>query len=201
MGATLFLGQSAVYIDTLDKNSEKYANDVTHFPVESGESVTDDIINKNPQIDIVGYVSAYPIVFMGGLSRTSIKVWDSIKAGHIVEKKYSSPNDAKQLLIQFWEMQKPIGITINDENFQNAAIKQLHFNYDKDTGDSLLVTLSLELIKIVKSKTTIVPQNISDSKVRDDMSKKKDLGVKPTKPTSFLYDAGKEVKDRLKAAL
>ncbi|QGP57358.1 hypothetical protein PsalMR5_04877 (plasmid) [Piscirickettsia salmonis] len=187
MGATLFLDKTTVYIDTVDKESKKYTNDVTHFPVESGASITDDIINKNPQINLVGYVSAYPIVFMSSLSPYSINMWDSLKSGSVVTQQYTSPNDAEQILTDFWELGTPISATIKNQLFENLAIKQLQFNADSSTGDSLHVTLSLERIKIVTSKTTAVPDNITDPKTKDDASKNTDLGTKPTQPASKSY--------------
>ncbi|RNC77338.1 hypothetical protein DA717_10825 [Piscirickettsiaceae bacterium NZ-RLO2] len=181
MGATLFLEQTAVYIDTVESETENYRNDVTEFPVEDGMAITDDIINKNVEIEIKGVVSGSPLVFLASLSPYSIKVWDSIKSGSVVTQQYTSPADAKQLLTNFWESRKTLTLTLDDELFSNAAIAHLTFKSDADTGDTLAVEIKLKIIKTVVTKTTTVPSNISDEKVKDDSTPKSDIGNVPTK--------------------
>lgn len=197
MGATLLLGKKSVYIDFIDSKHKKYRNKVTKFPVEDGSPITDDIINENPVINIKGIVSASPITFLSSLAPYSIDITSSLKKGEVVTHKYTSPQDAEKILADFCESRKTITLAIDDEQkVHNAAIADLDIKSDSDTGDSLFVELKLEIIKKVVSKTTTVPENIADQKVKDDHSKKGDLGnvaAKPVDPGTPEYQFAKKV--------
>ncbi|ODN41181.1 phage baseplate protein [Piscirickettsia litoralis] len=194
MGATLLLDKKSIYIDFLDSKHKKYRNKVTKFPVEDGSPITDDIINENPVINIKGIVSASPITFLSSLAPYSIDITSSLKKGEVVTHKYTSPQDAEKILVDFWESRKTVTLAINNEQkVHNAAIADLDIKSDSETGDSLFVELKLEIIKKVVSKTTTVPDNIADQKTKDDNSKKADLGhvaAKPVEKGTFEYQLG-----------
>lgn len=54
-------------LDAMLSERQKYGNDITNFPIESGSSISDHVIQAPEEVEIEGFVTNTPVEFLSGL--------------------------------------------------------------------------------------------------------------------------------------
>jgi len=144
--------------------------EVTKHPVEQGADITDHVRVLPRTITIQGWVSNNPIQFAA--SQRTGPAPRSIVA------------DAYQALEQIMDAKTPVRVVTDLRNFDDMILANIDASRDKDTGQILDATITLEQI-IIATTETVEPPN----PVKKQRAKKKKEGKKVAKETTAPQDS------------
>ena len=114
--------------------------EVTEYPVESGAVITDHTQLKPVTLELEFVVSDTPIG----------KVASERAAGVVPS------SEARQKLEDLWRARKPVTVITGTRTYENMVLTSLRFPRDKDTGDALRGSASLQQLTIVEVRRTSV---------------------------------------------
>lgn len=159
-GGTSDANRTVFVFDALTNKEVEWNNDITKHPVESGSDITDNVVNKNDTISVVGYISNTPVEGM----------IDSISQNREVEEAGNRVQQAYDLFKELRQSKRPFTIVTELDTYPNCLISSLAFPEEggKSNLDVLEVKMELEQVRIVSAEgifvSNVAPAQKDDSK-------------------------------------
>lgn len=139
-----------VYFDAVMKRTENNSAKVTRHSVESGFKISDNRAIENLKLSLDCVIS---------------------DANNSILNKFvnvtSDSASAKRYLKEIFNDRKLVSIVTHDESFDSLVITSLDFNKDSPTRGELKFSLRLEEIRVVSSRTALVPAASVDKSVKN----------------------------------
>lgn len=142
-------------LDATLSERHAYANDITSFPIESGSSISDHVIQMPEEVEIEGFVTNTPIEFMSGLRSGRV---DNVASAYLVLLDiagYKYPNEIyyKNKLEKISDSDSKgyelIDILTSLRLYDNMGLIRLDIPRDAKTGDVVKFTASFRRVKLV----------------------------------------------------
>lgn len=131
--------------------SERYSRqkEITAHPVEDGADVTDHQRTRPTSIEIHGWVSDTPIIFLA-----SLRAQPSVSGGD----PRTRAADAWRELNRIMDAEQSVKVITELGEFDNMALSSIDVSRDKDTGRILDARISLTEIIVATTETVALPQ-------------------------------------------
>lgn len=173
-------------LDAMINERQKYANNVTTFPIEDGSIISDHVIRMPEEVEIEGFVTNTPIEYIQGL-RTSADD-DRVLNAYLMLLEiagYAFPNQAYRFnkLETISETEQPndfqlIDILTSLRIYTSMALVNLDIPRDAKTGDTIKFTASFRRVNITKTnEVQRNPDKISENNPSADRAKKQDANT------------------------
>jgi hypothetical protein len=178
-------------LDAMLTERQSFANDVTNFPIESGSSISDHVIQAPEEVEVEGFVTNTPIEFISGL-RSGQE--DRVLNAYLMLLEiagYKSPGKAyrfnKLETVAEDEQYRPefklVEILTGLRLYTDMALIKLDIPRDAKTGDTIKFTALFRKVNTVE--LTNVPR------IPDKVSEKNPSADRTKKQTPEAKDAGK----------
>lgn len=184
---------SVLTVDVIDNEAHDWQNEVTSYPVEGLEDVTDNIKPKPDELTVSCFISNTPVQ---GLIDQVSNFADRFLNGR------QRTRDAFNQLQALRKLRIPVTVTTRYRVYTNAAITGITITRKPEDGESLTFDLRFKVIDVVKTQTTKVPAGLGkqdDGATKKRAAVKKDAG-KSNGKTVAPANAPKPVKVSLAAA-
>jgi len=156
-------------VDCVTSEGHDYSSDVTQFPVESGATVTDNILNKPKSLQIDGFISNTPL-----------------------DETQADPENGINLFRQLMEIRNnkiPVSVSTKFGHYKKMVMSSVSLPVDAATGETVRFSATFTEIITVDSLYTTLP-NIRENKKPLAQSKKnkarQPVAAKKEKPSSGL---------------
>lgn len=187
---TILTGQSKkgkiglLELDARISEEAKYSSEVTRFPVESGNFISDHYIKKPIQYNITGFISNDPVKILDMKNSSPVKNKSIIERFILDKKDKTRIEIAKNYLLELHESGSLIDIISGIEVYTNMIITSLNIPRSKTTGNAL--RFSAVFTKVKKVESEVFEGNISDLDGRAENAEEqaqttKEKGVQSTK--------------------
>ena len=113
--------------------------DVPEYPVEDGFTTSDNVNIKATVLTVVAIIANNPVTWASRHGSSSNRV-----------------GEIKRQLKKLFTTKQPVTYVSNGETWENVAVQGLKFPDDKESGDSIKVTLTLKQITITEKQTALV---------------------------------------------
>jgi hypothetical protein len=130
-----------VDVDAFIRESHRMTAEVTEYPVEEGDEISDHVIQKPNELDVDGII---------GTNNLFIPV--------PLPSDFTRAYDGYQDLLAAKEAGEPISVVTGLTVYDQMIIVDFTIDRDKDNGRSLEFKMSLKHVKIVQSQTTTMPK-------------------------------------------
>lgn len=183
-------GGTPLSVDLVLSEDYSYPSDITQYPVESGSTMSDHILNKAFTITVQPFVTQNPIYISNGEDKTTAAaqaVW--AQAVQNAYKTLKALRAARQL----------VTLITGLDRFPNMALADLRFNRDRKTTNVLIFTAKFQEFNITNSQTIQMP-NMRSGKIADkanvsDAGKQTPQTVQP--PSTIALSLTNAVRDML----
>lgn len=135
--------------DSVQSVETEWPLEVTAYPVETGDYVSDHVQEKNEQYTLTGWVTNSPFVKYGA----NMIGYDSLGSNdviHFVARTYQ----AVQILRDIKEAKQPVTFVNEFEVLTDVILKNVSFSMTSVTADCLAFKLSLEKVRFATAQTT-----------------------------------------------
>lgn len=177
--ASIFSRDSTVFLELDATISEEvvYSNVITRYPVENGSSISDNINDLPIRFNMRGFVTNSPISIIDIIDSKleTIRNLPQIFSGEFPNKR---TQNAKNILVNLRNSKQPFDITSGYDKFTNMFFETLAFPRDRQTGDALYFTATLQNVETVQTEFVSVP--LIDEEYEDLVDTKKDIGSQAT---------------------
>lgn len=156
-------GSTVISVDCTMSESHSRSSPPSEFPIESGLSISDNILVKPFELEINGIVSDTPLSLQNALITSAVSAIlppiGVIAAGvgsaiYSALQKSKSPSVAAfGQLLQLQDSKKPFDVLTSLRRYENMFIKDLKVPRDANTGQILNFTLTLVQLIIVAPQT------------------------------------------------
>lgn len=181
------LAADAIELDTTLTESYAGGATVTDHPVEEGSDITDHV-RRNPEtVDITGWVSNYPIVFLRSISTPGAAVGaQPVLPG---TNRFRRAEAAFEFLRGIKDAGLTVDVITTLRTYENFAITSLTVSRDKDSRNILDLGLSLREVQVAITEQVEAPE------VEDPSRKgRTDRGRKPkTEPPAPAAESGSQL--------
>jgi hypothetical protein len=136
-------------LDAVTAESHAHAAQVTEFPIESGASINDHVIQKPDAVKLSGIVTNTPLPSNLG--------WDvrSFVAGGIARTFGRRASDAYWALLELKEAGTPVSLRTDLRDYMEMVLTSI--NVPREHGDALFAELSFQKVSRVGTRTVPVP--------------------------------------------
>ena len=139
-------GIGEIKFDIIVTEDHVHASSVSIHPIEDGSEIADHIQNQMEAGNMTGIISNF-----------------SLNAGPIVSNR---AQDAYDALVSLWEERNLVTIYTVLHVYENVAIANMPVARDADSGESLTVQISFQVVKKVKLQEiqldlTVKPKNLN----------------------------------------
>lgn len=121
---------AGIFLDATLNEDHNYISRVTQFPIESGEIISDHIINEPETLSLSGIVSDSPLLFLSSFNRST---------------------DAFNRLVRIHELKERITVVTGIKVYENMVMTSLSVPRNAESGQSL--AFSMEFQKILLDST------------------------------------------------
>lgn len=167
-------GLAALSVDTVDDETHTWDNDVSQYPVEGLEDISDNIKSKPDELRVRCFVSNTPV---HGLIDEVMNFADRFLNGR------KRTQEAFNQLLALRALRVPVTVATRYRVYENVAITNVQIIREPTAGESLVFDVSFREINIVKAQTGNVPAGLGAPGKQSDNSAKKRAATK--------VDAGK----------
>lgn len=144
-----------IKIDLLEETELEYSSDVTEFPVETGFTISDHIINKQPVLRLDVMFTPTPVTWE----------LDGDPSTHL--------SDVVRELERIRDQREPISVRTHKRFYENMVLVNIPIKRRIRDGISLRMRLEFKKIAIVTTNTAEVPKEYAEQekKVQAQMGK------------------------------
>lgn len=131
-------------VDCVPSEGHDYTSDVTQFPVESGATITDNILNKPKSLQIEGFISNTPL-----------------------DESQNDPNNGLNLFGQLMEIRNnktKVSVSTKFGHYKNMVMSSVSLPVDASTGETVRFSATFTEIITVDSLYTTLPNIRQDKK-------------------------------------
>lgn len=195
-------------LDAMISERQRFSNDVTNFPIESGSSISDHVIQAPEEVEIEGFVTNTPIEFLSGLrSGSEDRVLNAYlmlldMAGYKYPGKAYRFNELEVIAEdeQYRPEYKLVDILTGLRLYTDMVLVDLTIPRDAKTGDTIHFTAtfrkvtSVELANILREPDKIAETNPNADRTKKQGADKKDAG----KSGSKLESTADKITDKIR---
>lgn len=135
---------AGIEFDALISESRTYEATVPEYAVESGVSVSDDIILGSEKLDMTLYLTDTPVT------------WRSHAASGRVES-------VIQQLEELYYSKSPVTVVTSEKTFTSMAITSISISKSFETGYAREIPISFQKIRVTSAKTATIPDSYGRS--------------------------------------
>jgi len=176
-GKTIFFDPvttTAVTADTQLHGSVQYTNEITEFPIDTGETISDHIFNKPLQLTMSCLISNTP------MSPGQFVVSDNEFVGE--ESSGDAANTAYQNLVSFRDLKTILTVFNGLDTYGDMAIQTLTLPREEKTDHALYFDIVLKQVQKVSAEYTQIAS--VDTSISDRLASSQSVGTQSTKATS-----------------
>ena len=166
-----------IEFDSVYTQEEVLDADVPEYPVEDGFTTSDNVNIKATVLTVVALVANHPVTWASRHGSSSNRV-----------------GEVKRQLKQLFTAKQPVTYVSNGETWENVVVQGLKFPDDKESGDSIKVTITLKQITITEKQTALVtisfPRGGTSSTNAGSVSSKKSSSATKSNSTSSSTSSG-----------
>lgn len=131
-----------IEVDALISEKQAFSSDVPEYPIETGVTVTDTIINKALEVQMVVCVSNTPVTWLDehGVSDTRV-------------------DDVQDMLEELWRERKIITIETSFKTYENMVIVDMVFEKTLEMSNARDITITFRQISVTETDTAEVPSD------------------------------------------
>lgn len=180
---------SAMKVDASLKENHEFSADVTENEIEDGSIVSDHIRLKNPTITLECMISDAPIKILGIVPSTDdflgaandFAEGDTGSFSGLVKAERKNPADAWKYLKQLRDERTPFSIVTALQRYTDVVISKLSAPRTSENGRSLVFSVELKKITLVKTQNTKIPAyKLKKGGAANSGQSKNDLGKQGT---------------------
>ena len=138
---SVFIGGLLDVIDALPEESHRISFSKTEFPIETGGSMTDNAGKRPDVVTLEGWVS-------------NLLVRDSTK---VLLPDEGRGVEAWGRIRDLAELREPLQVVTRLQTYDNMLITSIAARKNKDTGQALIFTITLEETLIAETQLTLIP--------------------------------------------
>lgn len=138
----------AIQLDASLSEDHRYENLVTEFPVETGATITDHIVNKPVRLSITGFITNCPIKEF-----TNVRKEASFDAENSASVYTQVAYDA---LMALWKDREPVAIVTPLSSYEQMALTSLTIPRNAQVGDALQFTAEFVQILLASAQSESV---------------------------------------------
>jgi hypothetical protein len=155
-------------LDAMLSERQKYGNDITNFPIESGSSISDHVIQAPEEVEIEGFVTNTPVEFLSGLRPEKD---DRVLNAYLTLLEiagYKYPNQAYRynkltVISEAKNEFKLVEIISGLRVYTNMGLVTLDIPLDAKTGDCIKFNALFRKVNIVEVvEIPRIPETISE---------------------------------------
>ena len=135
---------AGIEFDALISESRSYEATVPEYAVESGVSVSDDIILGSEKLDMTLYLTDTPVTWRGHAGRGRVEA-------------------VVQQLEELYYSKSPVTVVTSEKTFTSMAITSMTISKTFENGYAREIPISLQKIRITSAKTTSIPASYGRS--------------------------------------
>ena len=150
--------------------SHEGTSTITRHPVEEGANVTDHIRDEPETLELDVVVSNFPLIIAA-----SLRASPSVPGGNPKTR----AADAWEFIRDLRKQGKTVTASTKLRDYPNMAIRRQGTVQDKDTGEIVRMTISLEEIVIATTQTVNPPDPVNPSR-----TPREPIGKKPKVPAT-----------------
>ena len=139
-----------IEVDVIMEDSISYESEVTEFPVETGFTISDHVINKQPEIKLDCIFTPTPVT------------WYELHK----DKAATRLEDVRRELERIRNEKEPITVTTPDRIYENVVLVKIPITRTIKDGLTLRMTLEFKQIAIVSSNTAEVPAEYAEQETK-----------------------------------
>lgn len=128
-----------IEFDSVYTQEEVLDADVPEYPVEDGFTTSDNVNIKATVLTVVALIANHPVTWVSRHGSSFNRV-----------------GEIKRQLKKLFTTKQPVTYVSNGETWENVVVQGLKFPDDKESGDSVKVTLTLKQITITEKQTALV---------------------------------------------
>lgn len=166
-----------IEFDSVYTQEEVLDADVPEYPVEDGFTTSDNVNIKATVLTVVALVANHPVTWASRHGSSSNRV-----------------GEVKRQLKKLFTAKQPVTYVSNGETWENVVVQGLKFPDDKESGDSIKVTITLKQITITEKQTALVtisfPRGGTSSTNAGSVSSKKSSSATKSNSTSSSTSSG-----------
>lgn len=180
-------GLAALTVDTVDDETHDWSNDISQYPVEGAEDISDNIKPKPDELNFTCFVSNTPV---HGLIDEVVNFTDRFLNGR--KRTADCFNQLKALK----DLRIPVTVSTRYRVYENVGITAVVIRRSPDDGEALIFDVRFREINIVKTQTGTVPEGIGKPGAQSDNATKTRAGSKVDagKSTGKVVDSTNEPK-------
>lgn len=145
------IGLSSLTFDVIESEGHRMANDVSDYPVEGRENITDNILQRPAELTITAFISNTPI---NGLIDQVAHFADRFLNGR------KRTQEAFNQLLQLRDKRLPVTVATRYRVYEDMGITGVNIVRQPEDGESLTVDITFKHINIVKQQTGNVPPGL-----------------------------------------
>lgn len=131
---------NGIYFDAIISRDRNYTADVPEYPVESGFSVSDAVLNQPMQLNVTAFISNTPVTWKRQLGNTRGRVDRVLRQ---LENLYFSKSI--------------VTLTTSGRTYSSMAITSLTIPETAEMTSAVEVQLTLKQVRVTRAKTTTIP--------------------------------------------
>lgn len=135
---------AGIEFDALISESRSYEATVPEYAVESGVSVSDDIILGSETLDMTLYLTDTPVTWRGHAGRGRVEA-------------------VAQQLEELYYSKSPVTVVTSEKTFTSMAITSITISKTFENGYAREIPISFQKIRITSAKTTSIPTSYGRS--------------------------------------
>ena len=166
-----------IEFDSVYTQEEVLDADVPEYPVEDGFTTSDNVNIKATVLTVVALVANHPVTWASRHGSSSNRV-----------------GEVKRQLKKLFTAKQPVTYVSIGETWENVVVQGLKFPDDKESGDSIKVTITLKQITITEKQTALVtisfPRGGTSSTNAGSVSSKKSSSATKSNSTSSSTSSG-----------
>lgn len=189
--------------ETHNRKSKISANEI-----EDGSQINDHITLDPESLTIEGLISEAPLSLAQALANVATTAAGGAIGGaggalatagiaslssNLLRTSQNPSVDALFKLEELWTKRVPFTVVTGLKTYKNMVIESITIPRSKDIGKSLRFTVNLMQLKIVRSKTVIIPEANLDEQAGHSAASKANIGKQKTAAASAATTRGSSV--------
>lgn len=162
-------GLAALTVDTVDSEAHEWSNEISQYPVEGMEDISDNIKPKPDDLRVTCFVSNTPV---HGLIDEVQNFADRFLNGR------KRTQDCYNQLKALKALRVPVTVATRYQVYTSMGIQSITVRRVPDEGDALVFDIVFREVNIVKTQTAQEPPGLGASGKQADNATKQRAGVK-----------------------
>jgi len=185
-------------LDASIKETHNLKATISSIEIEKAEDgtnkINDNVVFEPESLQIEGFVSEAPISLLDSLTNVGAGLISNVSPAigavgaflstELMNKDEDRQQNALKQLIGLWKSAIPFTVVTGLRRYENMLITNINLPVDTRLGKSLRFTIDMIKVKLVESKTVLIPKARVKSDAQHSASTKQDVGKQGTTEAS-----------------